>query len=363
MDIINAILLEQHGMAVASTEAINIHRGQMKKDGLHITNESAEILAEKISEIVRRLESGPTSRENLKITFTMDDQEALSKDDDVMTDKITTSRQTAAKIIGKGGERIRRIKTLYNVVINTRDDDLDRRTFTIKGSDKDVPKVIQLLNKMASETEDKDNEQKEMAAYTNAPTIKPRKIQVNCRFFAKGNCDRGNQCKFIHCAGLVDISDQSDSSEDMEQPTEPSPKRTVTIKRKEEPAAKKSSRHDTHPQGRHHPTSSRSKRERTSSPSSSRSPPRERHGEKEDSPRRARTSKDESRHQSRSSHRRPKTPEKARRDTRSRSLTPMRRSRDDRRSRPASRSRTGRKTRTPSPSRTKKVKIPLDQNN
>ena len=106
----------------------------------------------------------------------MDDQEALSKDDDVMTDKITTSRQTAAKIIGKGGERIKRIKTLYNVVINTRDDDLDRRTFTIKGSDKDVPKVIQLLNKMASETEDKDNEQKEMAAYTNAPTIKPRKI-------------------------------------------------------------------------------------------------------------------------------------------------------------------------------------------
>ena len=120
-DIINAILLERHGMAVASTEAINIHRGQMKKDGLHITNESAEILAEKISEIVRRLESGPTSRENLKITFTMDDQEAHPKDDDVMTDVITTSRHTAAKIIGKGGERIRRIKTLYNVVINTRD--------------------------------------------------------------------------------------------------------------------------------------------------------------------------------------------------------------------------------------------------
>ena len=133
-DIINAILLERHGMAVASTEAINIHRGQMKKDGLHITNESAEILAEKISEIVRRLESGPTSRENLKITFTMSDQEAHSKDDDVMTDVITTSRHTAAAIIGKGGERIRRIKTLYNVVINTRDDDLDRRTFTITGS-------------------------------------------------------------------------------------------------------------------------------------------------------------------------------------------------------------------------------------
>ena len=241
-DIINAILLERHGMAVASTEAINIHRGQMKKDGLHITNESAEILAEKISEIVKRLESGPTSRENLKITFTMDDQEAHTNDDDVMTDVITTSRHTAAKIIGKGGERIRRIKTLYNVAINTRDEDLDRSTFTIKGSDKDVTKLIQLLNKMASETEERDNEQREMAAYTNAPTIKPRKIQANCRFFAKGKCDPGNQCKFIHGAGPVDISDQSDSSEDMEQPAEPSPKRTVTIKRKEEPPAKKSRR-------------------------------------------------------------------------------------------------------------------------
>ena len=55
------------------------------------------------------------------------------------------------------------------MVINTKDDDLDRRTFTIKGSDKDIPKVIQLLNKMASETEDKDNEQREMAA----PTLPP----------------------------------------------------------------------------------------------------------------------------------------------------------------------------------------------
>ena len=355
-DIINAILLERHGMAVASTEAINIHRGQMKKDGLHITNESAEILAEKISETVKRLESGPTSKENLKITFTMDEQEAHAKDDDIMTDVITTSRHTAAKIIGKGGERIRRIKTLYNVAINTRDEDLDKRTFTIKGSDKDVTKVVQLLNKMASETEERDNEQREMAAYTNAPTIKPRKFQANCRFFAKGKCDRGNQCKFIHGAGPVDISDQSDSSEDMEQPAEPSPKRTVTIKRKEEPAAKKSRRQHTPPRGRQQPTTSRSKRERTSSPSSSRSPPRERPAEDDDSPRRARTSRDESRHRSRSSHRRPRTPEKNRRDTRSRSPTPMRRSRDDRRSRPASRTRPGRKTRTPSPARTRTTK-------
>ena len=71
----------------------------------------------------------------------MTDQEATTMDKGVVTDEITTSHHTATKITSKGGERIRRKKPLYHVEINTRDEDQGRHTFTIKGADKDVPKV------------------------------------------------------------------------------------------------------------------------------------------------------------------------------------------------------------------------------
>ena len=132
---------------------------------------------------------------------------------------------------------------------------------------------------MAIETEDRDNEQREMAAYTNAPTTKPRKFLVNCRYYTKGECDRGNQCKFIHQTGPVDIAEQSDLSEDLKEQTEPFPKRTV-IKRK---AA--TNQHLANPK-------EQIPHKRTS-PSSSRSPTSDRHSKKEEPPRRARTSKDE----------------------------------------------------------------------
>ena len=138
-EIINVILLERYGMAVASADAITIHRGQMKWDGLHITSESAEILVEKIYGTVRRLKTEPTTRENLKNTFTMTKKLPHGWK---CSDRQYYHLHMAAKIIGKGGERITRIKTFYNMEINTRDEDQDRRTFNIKGADKDIPKWL-----------------------------------------------------------------------------------------------------------------------------------------------------------------------------------------------------------------------------
>ena len=65
-NILNEILLERHKNAVAKTDNINIHRGQIRKDGLHLTGESAEIMAENISLTILALQTDYPPLENIK---------------------------------------------------------------------------------------------------------------------------------------------------------------------------------------------------------------------------------------------------------------------------------------------------------
>ena len=112
-------------------EAITLHRGQMRGDGLHLTSESAEIMAEYITKAIKDQLNQPTEGEDIEVTIEASDTKMLSLDEDLETKEIRTARQTAARLIGAGGERIRRIKTLYNVEINTKQTDEDERVFAI----------------------------------------------------------------------------------------------------------------------------------------------------------------------------------------------------------------------------------------
>ena len=232
-ELINEILLERHGQTTALADKITLHRRQMKKDGLHITNESAEIMAEQITEAINRSEQQTTNR-NLRITI-KNDSNRSAKDNLEDTTQLTTTKQIAAKIIGKGGDRIRKIKTLYNVEIDTTETDEDHRTFSIKGARKDTTKVHRVLQEIAIDTEEQDKEQKATETYTNAPPKRTTKIPVICRFYLEGKCTRGNNCKFIHEAGPADITistEHSTTSEDEEPSPEPSPVRKISIKPK-----------------------------------------------------------------------------------------------------------------------------------
>ena len=232
-ELINEILLERHGQTTALADKITVHRRQMKKDGLHLTNESAEIMAEQITEAINRREQQTTNR-NLRITIKNDSNKS-AKDNLEDTTQLTTTKHIAAKIIGKGGDRIRKIKTLYNVEIDTTETDEDRRTFSIKGARKDTTKVHRVLQEIAIDTEEQDKEQQATETYTNAPPKRTNKIPVICRFYLEGKCTRGNNCKFIHEAGPADITistEHSTTSEDEEPSPEPSSVRKISIKPK-----------------------------------------------------------------------------------------------------------------------------------
>ena len=111
-------------------------------------------------------------------------------------------------------------------------------------------KIQRIIKYIANEVEERDREQQAMASYTNALPARPTKIQTTCRFFLKGKCKRGQTCKFIHQTGPVDISISSEtSSESEEEPErEPTPVRKVTVQPAEEPSdttAKKTRREKT----------------------------------------------------------------------------------------------------------------------
>ena len=115
-------------MATALADKITVHHRQMRKGGLHLTDESAEIMAEQIAEAISRNEQ-PTSNRNLRITIETDSNNT-SKDSMKGTTQLTTSKQIAAKVIGKLGDRIRKIESLHKVKIDTTETDQDLRPFS-----------------------------------------------------------------------------------------------------------------------------------------------------------------------------------------------------------------------------------------
>ena len=233
-DILNEILLERHNNAVARTDNINIHRGQMRKDGLHLTGESAEIMAENISQTIIALQTDYPPPENIKVTFQTRETEAQTKEP-TRSETFKTTKHIAAKVIGIGGERIRKIKTLYSVEIHTSETTEEERKFTITGASQNVTKALRIIKNVAKETDEHDKELHTRSQYTNAPQPSTSaKRQVTCRYFAKGWCKKGKNCIFLHNQGPTDAPEDSEatpSSSDSDD-REPTPIRKVTMKPK-----------------------------------------------------------------------------------------------------------------------------------
>ena len=74
----------------------------MKQDGLHITNESMDIMAESIPDALTRVITGPPD-ENLQITIRNDNERPETQTNDTIKE-VTTTKQVAAKLIGRGEE-------------------------------------------------------------------------------------------------------------------------------------------------------------------------------------------------------------------------------------------------------------------
>ena len=263
-EIINEILTERHGAKVAKTEKITLYRMQMRGDGLHLTNESAEIVAEEITQAIQNTVPPPQQdpseeRENIEITITNENATA-NQDAEPSETGISTSKTIAAKIIGRAGERVRKIKGIYNVDINTVETDEDSRTFIITGNQQNVSKAKKIIHDIILETQEKDNVRTETSQYTNARPEPPTKIPNRCRFFAQGNCTR-KKCIFLHDQGPADISMHSESEQEQER--EPTPQRTIRIDHQAQPSTSRETTKHVN----------KSKRHRTRTPSEEHTPP------------------------------------------------------------------------------------------
>ena len=230
-EIINEIIIERHGSKVARTDKISLHRAQMRKDGLHITNESAEIMADELTQVVNETNqpTPPTeSLENFQITFNTNT--ATTEQENIKSTEVHTTKQIAGRIIGIGGERIKKIKNIYGVEINTTETNNNTRTFTITGNQQDITKATKIIKAIAKEAQEKDSDRAETSPYTNSRPEAMKKMPTRCRFFAYGNCKRGSKCRYQHTQGPADVSMHTESDDSyQEQEREPTPQRTVVI--------------------------------------------------------------------------------------------------------------------------------------
>ena len=158
-------------------EKISLHRAQMKGDGLHLTNESANIIAEEVAIIIQTTmtqQGHNEEMENFEITI-RNEQGNTNQNEELTTSEVNTTALIAAKIIGKGGERVKKIKGIYGVDINTIQTGDDDRTFTIFGKHQNVEKVAKIIKDIAQDTQEKVSEGNERSQYTNAhPEQRPK---------------------------------------------------------------------------------------------------------------------------------------------------------------------------------------------
>ena len=102
--------------------------------------------------------------------------------------------------MGHEGYRIRKLKAQRNVRIET-EYAADERTFIVTGTQETVKATIGEIQQIIAATLRNDSEQE---------AHRPR-FQTVCRNFAKGTCRFANRCHFVHAAGLLDTSLESES--------------------------------------------------------------------------------------------------------------------------------------------------------
>ena len=237
----------------------------MRGDGLHLTNESAEIMADYITRTILDQLDQQTENDNIEVIIQASDTEMMDLDNDLATEEIETTKEIAAKIIGAGGERIRKIKALHNVEIKTIDAGQNQRTFTIKGQPKDAIKALKTIQAITRDIEEKDSATSRRAKYTNALQETVKKIPETCRYYARGSCNRGESCWFIHQQGPTDLPDDSETttSTSEEEEREPTPVREVTLTSKAAKGTTRKKRDDRH---RTPPGASGSQHKRSTTP-------------------------------------------------------------------------------------------------
>ena len=164
---------------------------QMKGDGHHLTNESADIVAEVETTTQAMMTQHPPSEEmeNFEIII-RNEQGNTYQNDEPPTAEVNKPAHVAPKIIGKGGERVKEMKGIYCIDNNTTHTGDNDRTFTIIEKHQNVEKVAKIIRDIAQGTQERGTEHNEKIQNTNARPQQRPKIPTRSRFYAKGTCRR-----------------------------------------------------------------------------------------------------------------------------------------------------------------------------
>ena len=119
------------------------------------------------------------------------------------TEIITTSKLTAARIIGKKGATIINIKETTGAESN-RIENLDETSFIAKGSNKSVTQTMKLMETITRNV--------------NSIPSPTEKTQHHLQILQHWSCKFGNCCIFLHQAGPLDISNPSPEHHHPEDP-------------------------------------------------------------------------------------------------------------------------------------------------
>ena len=107
----------------------------MPGDGLHLTNESTEIMAEYITKAINDQLNQPIASEDIEVKIEASDSRMLALDEDLETKE---PQNNSSKTIRINRSNYQEDKTLYNVEMHTKQAGEDQRLFVIKGNPSDT---------------------------------------------------------------------------------------------------------------------------------------------------------------------------------------------------------------------------------
>ena len=215
VDKYNGMLEESmEGKLIPSTP-VESDRKMLDDDGYHLSKKGTAAMAVEVAKKVQGPQSAVVSASSENTKGPVDEKgnppgsvtKTITQDVRDHVETINTFVEYAGRVIGQGGSTIKRLKSKYEVQINTKSDG-DKRQFEIIGKKTNTKEAKKEISSIISEANKKDHKAREQPEAKAVDEAKPQhKHNIVCRFYMDNKCNRGSRCEFLHTKEHpVDIS-------------------------------------------------------------------------------------------------------------------------------------------------------------
>ena len=267
----NGMLEESmEGKLIPSTP-VESDRELIGGDGYHLSKTGTAAMAVEVAKKIYGPQSAVDSAKGDKKGGPVDSKgkppvtvtKTITQDVKDHTEIINTYAAYAGKVIGQGGSTIKRMKSKYEVQINTKVDGEDKRQFEIIGKKANAIEAKREISRILSEANRKDHRAVEKPEHAETKAVEETnqpKHNIVCRFYMTNQCKRGNKCEFLHTREHpVDLSPRtpaqnthSRGERDEHRPSTSQENRHQHRRRSRTPSGERMSRRSSHsrPSGR-----------------------------------------------------------------------------------------------------------------